>query len=71
MRMETLKAPTTEVFVEGHGVHVTVNPWHNLEGANVMMHSEADKGLALRVAFAATWEEIDVLLTALTVARSA
>lgn len=70
MNLEAFKSETTEVFVEGHGVTVTVNPWHNLEGANVMMHGAGDQGLALRAAFAARWEEIDVLLVALTAARA-
>lgn len=70
MKLEAFTAPTTETFVEGHGVTVTVNPWHNLEGANVMIHGSGDGGLALRAAFAARWEEIDVLLVALTAARA-
>ena len=69
MNIQTFKTQTTEVMVEGNGVLVTVNPWSNLEGMSVMVHEE--KGLALRAAFSMRWEEADVLMMAMTAARSA
>lgn len=64
--METLKTNTKEIFVEGNGVTVTVNTWANYEGCNLMVNG---KDLALRMAGALRWEEIDAILVALTAAR--
>jgi hypothetical protein len=69
MNIQTFKNQTTEIMVDGNGVLVTVNPWANLEGMNVMIHEE--KGLAIRAAFSVRWEEADVLMMAMTAARSA
>ncbi len=69
MKLESFKAPTTEVFVTGNGVSVTANPWANCEGLSVMIHSEGE-GLPIRAAFSLRWEELDVLMVALTAARS-
>ena len=66
MKLEALKATTTETFVEGNGISVTVNPWANLEGVSFMVHG---KDLAMRCASSLRWEELDVLLVALTAAR--
>lgn len=71
MKLEAFKDSTYETFVEGHDVTATVHAWSNGEGANVMLHGKGDGGLALRAAFAGRWEELDVLLVALTAARSA
>jgi hypothetical protein len=71
MKLETYTAETKEIFTEGHGINVTCNPWHNLEGCSIMVHSKADGGLALRMAGAFRWEELDVLLVALAAARAA
>ena len=67
MKVEALKSPTTEVFVEHGDYTVTVTPWANHEGVNLMVHG---KDLALRMAGALRWEEADLLMTALTVARA-
>lgn len=69
MKLESFKAPTTEVFVTGNGVSVTANPWANHEGLSVMIHSEG-AGLPIRAAFSLRWEELDVLMVAMTAARS-
>ena len=70
MKLETFKTKTTEIFVTGNGVAVTVNPWSNHEGANFMIHSR-DAGMAIRCAGSFRWEELDVLLVALNAARAA
>ena len=68
MKLETFKANTTEVFVTGNDVSVTCNPWANFEGVSVMIHG---KDMTQRAAFALRWEELDVLMVAMTAARSA
>ena len=68
MKLETIIKDSKEIFVEGHGVSVTVNTWSNLEGGNVMVHGE-DCRLLMAGAF--RWEELDILCAALTIARSA
>ena len=67
MKMETLRATTTETFVDGGDITVTVNPWANLEGVSFMVHG---KDLAMRCASSLRWEELDVLLVALTASRA-
>lgn len=69
MKLSTLKNPTTEVFVEGHGVACTATVWSNLEGVNFMLTDE--KTMAMRLSGCLQWEELDTLLVALTAARSA
>ena len=59
MKMESLKTTTTETFVEGNGISVTVNPWSNMEGVSFMVHTD---NLALRTAASLRWEELDTLL---------
>lgn len=71
MKLETFRAPTTEVFIEGHGVTVSATPWANGEGCTALMHGRGDGGLTIRATVAGRWEELDVLLMALTAARSA
>ena len=68
MKLETLKSNCTETFVEFDGGSVTVNPWSNCEGANIMVHG---KDVSLRMAGAFRWEEIDAIIVALTAARAA
>lgn len=67
MKLETFKSHTTEVYLEFDGGSVTVNPWANCEGANIMVHG---KDLSLRMAGALRWEEIDAIIMALTAARA-
>lgn len=67
MKLETFKSPTTEVFLEFDGGSVTVNPWSNHEGANLMVHG---KDVSMRMAGAFRWEEIDAIIVALTAARA-
>ena len=69
MKMETFTSNTKEVFVEGNGVSVIVNIWGNLEGCSVMVHGKGSE-LPIRMAGAFRWEELDVILVALTAARS-
>ncbi|CAB4154793.1 hypothetical protein UFOVP653_29 [uncultured Caudovirales phage] len=68
MKMECFTNQSKEVFVEGHGVSVTVNTWANLEGVSFMVHG---KDSSIRTAASMRWEELDVLLCALVAARSA
>jgi hypothetical protein len=68
MKLEAFKSQTTEVFVDGHGVTVTANPWANHEGLSYMVHG---KDAAIKTAASLRWEELDVLMVALTAARSA
>lgn len=69
MNIATFKNNTTEIFVNGNGVSATVNPWHNCEGANITIVDEST--LALRMAGAFRWEELDVICVAITAARTA
>ena len=68
MKLETIINNSKEIYMEGHGVSVTINTWSNLEGANVMVHG-TDCRLLMAGAF--RWEELDVIAAALTVARTA
>ena len=67
MKLETIKTPTTEVFVQYGEVTITVTRWSNLEGANIMV---TGKDLAVRMSCAMTWEEIAALQVALAAANS-
>ena len=67
MKIEAIKSPTTEVYLEHGDCTVTVTPWANCEGVNIMVHG---KDLALRMAGALRWEEADMLVASLTVART-
>lgn len=67
MKMETFKNDSKETFVTGHELIVTCNTWANLEGLNVLA---MNKDLSIRMAAAFRWEELDVLLVALSAARS-
>lgn len=70
MKLEALKSQSTEVFVEGDGVNVTCNAWSNHEGVNIMVLGSGAES-PMRMAGAFRWEEVDAILVALTVARSA
>ena len=67
MKLETIKTPTTEVFIQQGDTTITVTQWGNMEGANIMVTS---KDLALRMSCAMTWEEISALQVALAAANS-
>ncbi len=69
MKLETFKAPSTEVFLDAGKMTVTVNAWANGEGASVMVHG-AGPELPLRMAGAFRWEEIDAIMVALAAARA-
>jgi len=68
--LSTFRTPATETFVKGSGVNVTVTTWGNHEGMSLMVHGNGAE-LPLRMAGAFRWEELDVILVALTAARSA
>lgn len=70
MKLETFKATTSETYIEGNGVTVSATPWANGEGCTAIMHGKGDGGLTIRATIAGRWEELDVLLVALTAARS-
>ena len=67
MKLETIKTPTIEVFVQRGDVTIIVTQWGNCEGANIMV---TGKDLALRMSCAMTWEEIGALQVALAAANS-
>lgn len=67
MKIETIKTPTTEVYLEAEGFSVTVTNWANCEGANVIC---TGKELALRAALSMRWEELDLLMAAIAAARA-
>ena len=67
MKLETLKTPTTEVYVQHGDATITVTRWGNCEGANIMV---TNKDLAIRMSCAMTWEEIGALQVALAAANS-
>ena len=67
MKLETIKTPTTEVYVQQGDTTITVTQWGNMEGANIMV---TNKDLALRMSCAMTWEEISALQVALAAANS-
>lgn len=68
VKMQCFKNDCKEVFVEGHGISVTVNTWANMEGVSFMLHG---KDMGIRTAASMRWEELDVLLCALVAARGA
>jgi hypothetical protein len=70
MKIETLSSTSKEIYIDAGKMTVTVNVWSNLEGASIMVHGSGAE-LPLRMAGAFRWEEIDVILAALSVARSA
>lgn len=67
MKIETIKTSTTEIFLEGKDFTVTATNWANCEGANVICNG---KDLAIRAAFSMTWDELDLLITALAATRA-
>ena len=67
MKLETIKTPTTEVYVQQGDTTITVTQWGNMEGANIMV---TGKDSSLRMSCAMTWEEIAALQVALAAANS-
>ena len=67
MNLETIKTPTTKVFVQQGDTTITVTRWGNMEGVNIMV---TGKDLAVRMSCAMTWEEIAALQVALAAANS-
>ena len=67
MKLETIKTPTTEIFVQQGDTTITVTQWGNMEGVNIMV---TGKDLALRMSCAMTWKEIAALQVALAAANS-
>ena len=67
LSFETFTTPCKEVFVDGNGVSVTANTWSNGEGLTYMVMG---KDGAIRSSACLRWEELDVLLCALTGARA-
>lgn len=68
VKFETFTTPCKEVFVEHGEMSVTVNTWSNGEGLTFIV---TGKNSAIRTAACMRWEELDVLLCALTAARAA
>ena len=67
MKLETIKTPTIEVFVQQGDTTITVTQWGNMEGANIMV---TNRDLAIRMSCAMTWEEIAAMQVALAAANS-
>ena len=67
MKLETIKTPTTEVYIQQGDTTIIVTQWGNMEGANIMV---TNKDLAIRMSCAMTWEEIAALQVALAAANS-
>lgn len=67
MKLETFKQPTTEIFVTHNDTSVTVTPWSNCEGLNVIMQGK-DGGVKLAAVL--NWDELDTLLVALQAGRT-
>ena len=67
MKLETIKTPTVEVFVQQGDTTITVTQWGNMEGVNIMV---TGKDLAMRMSCAMTWEEVSALQVALAAANS-
>lgn len=67
MKLETIKTPTTEVFIQQGDTTIIVTQWGNMEGANIMV---TGKDLAIRMSCAMTWQEIAALQVALAAANS-
>ncbi len=70
MKLSSVKTTTKEIFLEGPDITVSVYPWGNSEGCSFLVHGSG-KEMPLRLAASLRWEELDTLLAALTVARSA
>lgn len=68
MKLSAIKTPTTEVYLENENIQVTATSWGNHEGVNVMV--TCGKDAAVRTAFAMRWEEADMLVAVLSVART-
>ena len=67
MKLESIKTPTIEIYVQQGDTTITVTQWGNMEGANIMV---TNKDLAIRMSCAMTWEEIAALQVALAAANS-
>ena len=68
MKLETIKTPTIEIYVQQGDTTITVTQWGNMEGANIMVTTGKD--LALRMSCAMTWKEIAAMQVALAAANS-
>ena len=69
MKLESIKTNTTEIFLEGNGITVSVYRWGNFEGASFLVHGSGE-GSPIQSAGSFRWEELDVLISALTIART-
>lgn len=69
VRIESMRTQVSEVFMEGGGINVSVYTWGNLEGCSFIVHGDGGQ-MPLRLAGSFRWEELDLFLAALTVARS-
>lgn len=70
MQLDCIKTQTKEIFLEGPDITVSVYAWGNMEGCSFMVHGNG-KEMPMRLAASLRWEELDTLLAALTLARSA
>lgn len=66
-KIETFVTRTSEVFATGSGISISATPWGNHEGLSYIIND--DKG-GMRTAASMRWEELDVMLAALSMARA-
>jgi hypothetical protein len=66
MKMETVNQTVKQVYIEDGENIITVTQWSNLEGCTVCMTQD----LNVRFAAELRWEEMDLVIAALSAARA-
>ena len=66
MKIEAIKTTIQEVCLESQTIDIVVTPWGNHEGASVLGFRKD----AIAFALALSWEELDLLTAAISVART-
>ena len=67
MKAETYKVNVPEIFLEGHGITVTVTTWSNMEGSNILI---LNRDLSVRGVLSLRHEEADMLMAAMNLSRA-
>lgn len=70
MKLEKIKTQVSETYIEGPDITVSVYAWGNGEGCSFLVHGNG-KGIPLRLASSMRWEEVEILIAALTLAKTA
>jgi hypothetical protein len=68
MKATTFRQTVPNVYIEGEKVCVDATVWASLEGVNVMMTAKGDQ--AVKMAASLTWEEVNLLMVALSAAQA-